>query len=148
MAHSQTCRDDRPRHHRWAVSRTSDDGAGAGKSGRAYFLAGNDVAAVGARHQSTRLLDPVSASAATGEPDQQPIAVQSPDGSGDLEDRVRCIVNNAPPLTEARRGRRATLICLHAADPALQESRRYRGHFKLRQPAAAVEAARMERHHR
>jgi hypothetical protein len=77
MAHSQTCRDDRPRHHRWGESRTSDDAAGAGKSARAYFLTGNDDAAVGTRHQSTRPLDPLSASAVTDKPDPQPIAIES-----------------------------------------------------------------------
>ena len=58
MARSRTCRDDRRRDHRRAESRTSDDAAGAGKSARAYFLTGKDVAAVGTRHQSTRPLRP------------------------------------------------------------------------------------------
>ncbi len=158
-----TCRD---REWRWRIARpaattsdditggpnraTSDDAAGAGKSARAYFLTGKDIAAVGTRHQSTTPLDPLSARAVTDEPDQQPIAIESTDESGDLEDCVRRIVGNAPPLTEAQRGRLATLLRLHAAaDQARQESRRYRGHVKLRQhPAAAVEAARTEEQHR
>jgi hypothetical protein len=89
MAHSPTCRDDRPRHRRWAESRRGDDAAEAGKSARAYFLTGNYVAAVGARHQSTRPLEPLSPGAVTGELDQQPIAIESTDESGDLEDCVR-----------------------------------------------------------
>ena len=150
MAHSQTCRTEQRRHHRWAESRTSDDAACAGRSARAYFLTGKDIAAVGTRNQSTTPLDPLSARAVTCETDPQPIAFESTDESGDLEDFVRRIAGNAPSLTEAQRGRLATLLRLHAtADQARQDSRCYRGHVKLRQhPAVAVEAARTEEQHR
>jgi len=150
MAHSPTCRDDRPRHHGWAVPRTSDDAAGAGKSRRASFLTGKDVAAIGIRIRSTRPLGPLSATAVIGELDQQPIANDGTDESGKLEDCTRRIVDNESPLTEAQRSRLATLLGLHAAaDHAPQGSRCYRGHFKRRRhPAAAVESARTKEQHR
>jgi hypothetical protein len=146
MAHSQTCRTDQRRHHRWAESRTSDDAASARKCARAYFLTGKDV---GTRHQSARPLDPVSARAVTVEPDPRPIAIESADESGDLEDCVRRIVDKAPPLTEARWGRLATLLRLHAADRVARDSRCDGWHFELRrQPTTAIQAARTEEQHR
>ena len=89
MARSQTCRDDQRRNHSRAESRTSDDAADAGKSARAYRLTGQDVAAIAARHQSTGpRLDPLSARAVAGEPDQQPIAIDSTDGDTPGDDPV------------------------------------------------------------
>ena len=127
MARSQTCREDRRRRVSGADPRASD-AAGAGKSTRAYFPTGKDVAAVGTRHKSTRPLDPTSARAVSDELDGQPIAIESADGPGDLEGYVRHIVDNAPPLTESQRGRLATLLRQHVdADRCPQESECYRG---------------------
>jgi hypothetical protein len=80
MARSQTCRQDRRRNHSRTESGTGDNAAGAGKCARAYRLTGQDVAATAARHQSTGPgLDPLSARAVAGEPDQQG-AIASSDG--------------------------------------------------------------------
>jgi hypothetical protein len=86
---SRTYRDERQPDHSRAESRTSDDAADAGKSARAYCLTDQDVAAIAARHQSTRpRLDPLSARAITDEPDEQPIAINSTDGDTPGNDPV------------------------------------------------------------
>jgi hypothetical protein len=144
-----TCRDDRRRDRRRTETPTSDDSTGVGRSAHAYFLSGMHVATVGTRDQSTSPLDPVSATAVANEPDQQPIAIQSSDGASNLQDCVRCIVDNAPPLTEARRGQLTTPLRLHAADRVERESRCDGWHFDLRwQPTTAIRAARTEEQHR
>jgi hypothetical protein len=145
---SQICHDDQQRDHRRAGSRTSDDAAGTAKCARAYVLTDKGVAAVGTSHQTTRPLDTPSAS--TSQPDQQPITIENTDEHGYLEHRGRRIVDNAPPLTEAQRGRRATLRRLHAAaTQAQQESQCHGRHVTVHQhPSAAADAARTEGRHR
>ena len=93
MARSQTCRQDRWRNHSRAESGTTDNAAGAGHSARANRLTGQDVAAPAARHQPTRpRLDPLSARAVAGEPDTQPIAIDTaPTATRPGVDQVRVV---------------------------------------------------------
>jgi hypothetical protein len=149
MAGSQTHRDDRQGQRSRDESRTSDDGAGAGKSARACSLPGKGDAAVPRRRATMPQLDPPSARAATSQADRQPIAVESTHRPGELEDYVQHIVDNAPPLTEAQRNRVATLLHSNTAGGQAQEkSRRRRRQFKLHQdPASAVQGARTEEQH-
>jgi hypothetical protein len=87
MASSRTHHYDRQTDHSRAESRTSDDAAEAGKSAHPHFLTGQDVAAIAVRHHSTRpSLDPLSATAVTGEPDQQAIAIDSIEGDAPGDD--------------------------------------------------------------
>jgi hypothetical protein len=89
MVRSRTYRDERQPDHSRAESRTNGDAADAGKSARAYCHTDQDVAAIAAQHQSTRpRLDPLSARAITGEPDEQPIAINGTDGDTPGNDPV------------------------------------------------------------
>src|SRR4051794_14247220 len=89
MGGSKTCRDDQQRGHGRVESHPSDGAAGTARSTRVSFLTRKRVAAVGTSHRSARPLGTLSVRAVAGEPDQPPLAIESIDELGDLEDCVR-----------------------------------------------------------